>query len=206
MSTANNQGKRSLADIHREDRDAMILAAVSMTGPLVDMPPSYAGTLDLMPPAAAEGTEAEEWQGDIKIAGAKPKTLTEWTAQLRRNFMHLALLMEDDSVLVDDLETLDACRVFDADIVSVEREESSTRGLVTLKSAPSTFHPDGLEQVRTDRTDNPMGRLMAKELYALTGHRVRVWVEKVPFGSGSKQGEVRVVRHFEDLGPSTKKK
>jgi hypothetical protein len=41
-------------------------------------------------------------------------------------------------------------KVFTAVIAVVVREESSTRGLVTLRTRPKQFHPDGIEQARTD--------------------------------------------------------
>jgi hypothetical protein len=156
-----------LADLHREDRDAMVLAAIGMTGPL----------------------------------DPKGSAYPEWNARLRQNFIRVRMLMEDDSELVDDLETLDRCRTFEAVVVKVEREESTTRGLVTLKSAPSKFHKDGLETVRTDRTDNPSGKRMAYEMFNLIDHRVRVWVETVSYET--KQGEkreTRVLKFFKDLG------
>lgn len=197
--------KIALADLHREDRDAMVLAAIQMTGPLVEKAPAYNGTIDLNPPPGADGTDSEDWQGSLRIVGAKGAGYPEWAARVKRNFVRVRMLMEDDSPLVESLEVLDRCRTFDANVVSVERDEKSTRGIVTLKSAPSTFHPDGIEQVRTERTDTEDGKLMAHELYSLIGHRVRLWVEKVPFKSQTGSGEIRVVRFVQDLGENNSK-
>jgi hypothetical protein len=196
--------KIMLADLHREDRDAMVLAAIQMTGPLVEKAPVYQGELDLNPPPEVDGGESEDWQGVLKVVGST-SSHPEWSARLKRNFLRVRMMMEDNSPLVDSLDVLDRCRIFDANVVSVELEEKSTRGIVTLKSAPSTFHPDGMEQVRTERTDSEDGKLMAHELYSLIGHRVRVWVEKVTFKNGSNTGEVRIVRFVQDLGKNTGK-
>lgn len=198
-----------LADLHREDRDAMVLAAIQMTGPLVEKAPVFSGTIELTPPLADEdidpdSEDAADWEGSLRVVGTK-SSYPEWAALVKRNFLRVRMMMEDDSPLVESLEVLDRCRVFDANVVSVEKEERSTRGLVTLKSAPSSFHPDGLEQVRTERTDSADGRLMAQEMYNLIGHRVRIWIEKVTFSNGGKNGEVRIVRFVQDLGENTGK-
>lgn len=85
-------------------------------------------------------------------------------------------------------------------IESVTREESSTRGIVTLLGRPSRFHADGREQARTDRTDGADGRglAMARRLTELVGHRVLLYVYQEPIGDG--ETTVRVVTHVEDLG------
>jgi hypothetical protein len=80
--------------------------------------------------------------------------------------------------------------------------ESSTRGIVTLfTSVDAERRPDGLESVRTDRTDgDPAARALANRFRALTGHKVRVYVDVEVMGSNTSK-KVRVVKHVEDLGP-----
>ncbi|WAC50536.1 hypothetical protein [Frigoribacterium sp. SL97] len=60
--------------------------------------------------------------------------------------------------------------------------------------------PDGLEVIRTDRTDTGKdGLLMAKELTSLVGHRILV--HKVMETSAKNEKiKVRVIKHAKDLG------
>jgi hypothetical protein len=83
-------------------------------------------------------------------------------------------------------------------IESIEREESSTRGVVTIKTRPSKFHPDGLEQARTERTDNADGAKMARTLQSLVGHRVLLYVFREPISGG--EVKIRVISYVTDLG------
>lgn len=96
---------------------------------------------------------------------------------------------------------LDACKVFSGTVVDVKKEQSSTRGLVTLNTGTDR-EKDGLnageEQVRTERTDNPEGLAMAKKVRELKGRRVLVWVEVEEIKGGSSK--VRVLRHIQDIG------
>ena len=88
-------------------------------------------------------------------------------------------------------------KVFSATVTGIETEPSSTRGLVTLHTRPSEWYPDGVEQVRTERTDQADGAHMYGIVEELVGHRVMVFVEQQETGQGKA---VRVVRHVEDLG------
>jgi hypothetical protein len=117
--------------------------------------------------------------------------------QVREKSMELAALASGGSDLGHQIDRLLDAKVFYATILGVEREERSTRGLVTMKTRPSKFHPDGIEKVRTDRTDNASGLAMAKKVQSLKGHRVRVWVAMEPAGDDI---DVRVLAWIEDLG------
>jgi hypothetical protein len=94
-------------------------------------------------------------------------------------------------------------KVFTASVLDVVKEQSSTRGLVTLKTKVTDRNPDGTEKVRTERTDDPMGLAMARKLKAVIGHRVVVFVEVEPIPNHPQGHKVRVIRHFEDLGPDS---
>ena len=96
------------------------------------------------------------------------------------------------------IDAVHGSKVFTAVITEVVKEQSSTRGLVTLRARPSQFHPDGIEQARTERTDGPEGLLMARTLRGLTGHRVALWIEEQTTGNGARK--VRVIQHVKDLG------
>lgn len=184
-----------LNDLNRAERDSLLFAAVTMTGPLVENDGRFTGTLDITPPAA-EGVanpDAALFLGEFKLDHAQ--SYSSWRAELTQNFLRLRLLMQDDSEVSKALETMDRCKVFDGDIETVEAEANSTRGLVTLNTG-TKWEADGREEVRTERTDNADGKLMASTLHDLIGHRVRVWVEVVPTANGS----VRIIRHAKDLG------
>lgn len=93
-------------------------------------------------------------------------------------------------------------KVFTGTVVKVTREEAITRGIVHLRTrVHPEYAPDGIEQVRTERTDDPVGLAVAKRLRSLKGHRVLLWVEIESFQSKSGANrKFRVVRHVEDLG------
>lgn len=102
------------------------------------------------------------------------------------------------------LTSLGSCKVFTGAVLGIQREQSSTRGIVTLKTGTSDTRdglPAGCEQVRTDRTDSEgRGLRLARQVRTLIGHRVLVWVEVEEYNGG--RGKVRVLRHVEDLGRS----
>ena len=87
-------------------------------------------------------------------------------------------------------------------IAKVTREKSSTRGKVLLHTGTKK-EIDGLEPgyeiVRTDRTDDPDGLMVASEAKALLGHRVLVWVVLEPWASDTNR-KTRVLVHLMDLG------
>jgi hypothetical protein len=58
--------------------------------------------------------------------------------------------------------------------------------------------PEGLEAIRTERTDVLDGLLLAKEATSLIGHRVVVYKINEPIKGGTLK--VRVLRHMTDLG------
>jgi hypothetical protein len=90
--------------------------------------------------------------------------------------------------------------MFVAEYRGFEIEKSSTRAKVTLYS-PRGQKDDGLEQIRTDRTDSPQGARMVAALADIEpGTRLAVWKFNEPI-AGSKMGEtVRILTHFEVLG------
>lgn len=89
-------------------------------------------------------------------------------------------------------------KVFAGSVLNITREERSTRGLVTFRTAVSKFSPDGIETARTDRTDTAEGLIMANRFRGLLGHRVLVFIEMEAINDGATK--VRTIRHVEDLG------
>lgn len=121
-----------------------------------------------------------------------------YEARVSAEARRITVMTGPTSTISRAIESIEKAKVFPAVIDSVKREASSTRGIVTLKAKPSKFHEDGIETVRTERTDNPEGVAMVRALKPLIGHRVLVWVELESVNDGASK--VRVLRHVEDLG------
>lgn len=87
-------------------------------------------------------------------------------------------------------------------IVKVTREKSSTRGKLLLYTGTNQ-EVDGVdpgyEIVRTERTDDPEGLMVASEAKSLLGHRVLVWVVLEPWANNPNK-KTRVLVHLMDLG------
>lgn len=66
------------------------------------------------------------------------------------------------------------------------------------KSTDMPKLPEGLELIRTERTDVLDGHMMAKEAVGLVGHRVLVFKVNEPIKNSTNN--VRVVKHLQDLG------
>lgn len=95
-------------------------------------------------------------------------------------------------------------------IAKVTREKSSTRGKVLLHTGTRKEAKDGdkvlsegYEIVRTERTDDPEGLMVASEAKALVGHRVLLWVVLEPWANNADK-KTRVLLHLMDLGPDNR--
>ncbi|PPG15016.1 hypothetical protein [Rathayibacter rathayi] len=78
-------------------------------------------------------------------------------------------------------------------LLFVDKEITSTRGVMFLKTRPSDHHPNGKELVRTDRTDTVEGQEVAKKAQTLVGHRVAVTMRIEKAVIAGKNRTVRVV-------------
>ncbi|MEJ7648609.1 MAG: hypothetical protein WKF57_06080 [Nakamurella sp.] len=143
--------------------------------------------------------------GPIAADADPAVAVKEQRARVIEAITDLAILADDDeswankainSVVGENVKR------FSGVVVSVDKEKATTRGIVSLKTkVHPEYAPDGIEQVRTERTDDPVGLAMAKRLRSLVGHKVLLRVEMEQFvnkaGSARKS---RVVRHVQDLG------
>lgn len=120
----------------------------------------------------------------------------DYQARVKAQAIALRIMLGETSPVSKAVDQIDNCKVFSATVTKVVKEKSSTRGKITLKTRPSKWNEDGVEQARTERTDTADGMAMARRLTALKGHRVLLWVEVEEFDGG----KVRVIRHVEDLG------
>jgi len=123
-----------------------------------------------------------------------------WPQRVAESAGRIAAMLDPHSEVSRAIGHLEMAKVFPATVVDVRREASSTRALVTLRTKVSDRHPDGLETARSERTDDPLGLVMARRLASLKGHRVTLWVELQQM-QGNADRRVRIIRHVEDLGP-----
>lgn len=134
----------------------------------------------------------------VGAAGPVAGDPTSWLDRVTDLSARIAVLCSDRSRPARKVQSILASKVFTATVVGGKLETSSTRGIVNLKTKETQQHPDGLEQVRTERTDSPDGAAMWSQIKGLKGHRVALWVEVQEYNGGA--AKVRVVQHFEDLG------
>jgi hypothetical protein len=134
----------------------------------------------------------------VSAAGPVGDDLAAWNESVSDMAARITAMCSPTSSIAKIVAGVANSKVFTATVMEIKKESSSTRGLVTLKTRPSKFHEDGIEQARTERTDSPDGLAMARRLRGLVGHRVAIWVEVEEINDGANK--VRVVRHVEDLG------
>jgi hypothetical protein len=93
-----------------------------------------------------------------------------------------------------DIERLESARTFIAFLEKVEIEESSRRGLLTLRL------PSGEgESIRTEQKDTDRGRTLIERAYSLEGRWVLVYRYNER-KAGSRNQSVRMLAHLMDLG------
>ncbi|MHB8318095.1 MAG: hypothetical protein ACYDEP_02520 [Acidimicrobiales bacterium] len=134
----------------------------------------------------------------VNAVGSQGEDRDEWMVSIQEMAARVAAMCAPSSSIVKVIQGVLNSKVFTGVVLSIEKEESSTRGLITLQTRPSKFHEDGIESVRTERTDTPLGLAMARRIRRLVGHRVVLWVEVEIIRDGASK--TRVVRHIEDLG------
>lgn len=124
-----------------------------------------------------------------------------WQTAVIQNAVQIAVMAGEKSNVVAAIDQITKSKTFTGTVIEVKKEPSSTRGIITLHTGTDRVKegvPAGCEQVRTDRTDNPLGLALARKMKNLIGHKVVVWVEVEEINGGS--GKVRVLRHVESLG------
>jgi len=93
-----------------------------------------------------------------------------------------------------DIDRLESARTFVAFLEQVEIEESSRRGLVTLRLPSGETEPIRTEQVDTDR-----GRALIEQARSLQGRWVLVYRYNER-KTGQRNQSVRMLAHLMDLG------
>lgn len=124
-----------------------------------------------------------------------------WNERLAEGVLRAAAAM--NGRLAQTAQDVLDCAVFKAEYQGYTLEQTSTRLLVVLKSETTSktdAEEDGSEQIRTERTDNQMGRMMKRRLDDLPiGSMILAFklIEHME-GRGTKD-KVRVLKHFEVL-------
>lgn len=93
-----------------------------------------------------------------------------------------------------DIERLESARTFVAFLERVEIEESSRRGLVTLRLPSGESEP-----IRTEQADTDRGRALIERARSLQGRWVLVYRYNER-KSGQRNQSVRMLAHLVDLG------
>lgn len=122
------------------------------------------------------------------------------SGKVEETLVSLALMAEEESPTMRRLARILGAQRFVAEFVSVRIEESSTRAVLALQVKPTADAPDGVEQIRTDRTDHRDGARMFRLAQKLVGHRVIVF-KVLEDMDGQPNRKVRVAVHLVDLGP-----
>src|ERR1700753_2578701 len=93
-----------------------------------------------------------------------------------------------------DIERLESARTFIAFLEKVEIEESSRRGLLTLRLPPAEREP-----IRTEQKDSDRGRALIERARSLEGRWVLVYRYNER-KAGQRNQSVRMLAHLMDLG------
>ena len=137
--------------------------------------------------------------GALAAAGPMGTNEAAWKAKLGEAIPHIASMFNSGSRQWKITEQVLEAAVFVVTYVSHEVETNSTRALVQLDSGrPSKNYPDGIEPIRTHRTDTAAGKAMLARLEKLEpGQEIIVWKAMESMGDGVDANKVRVLVHME---------
>lgn len=141
----------------------------------------------------------------VAAAGPMGSNVGAWKGKVNAAIPAVAAMMHETTRQWKIAEEVLGASVFHATYVSHKLEESSTRVVVTIDTGkPTKNYPDGLEPIRTHRTDNAQGRSMAARLDQLAaGDEIMVWKALEAMGDGADANKVRVLVHFDTLPKRT---
>jgi hypothetical protein len=135
----------------------------------------------------------------LAIGAAGPaEDLHEWSKRVLRMSTVIAAMFREGARERAIVERVMNASVFRATYRGYRLEPSTTRLLVSLETQPSKDHPDGVEEMRTDRTDELAGQVMRDILDSTpVGSQVLVWKAMEQAGPDRK---VRVLVHIAPSG------
>jgi hypothetical protein len=134
----------------------------------------------------------------IAAAGQVQGTNTyAWKMKVDTLITEIGLMMQDESSQMKRaVLTLKAKVIWDVEWLGYTYEASSTRCLAHIKGKPSKWYKDGVEPLRTQRTDTEEGKRQRELLDSIpVGSRVIVWKIDEPMGSDGET--VRVIGRIE---------
>lgn len=134
--------------------------------------------------------------GAIAAAGKRESSVA-WKGRVNSLIAEVAAMFGDrSSQMRRALAVLDAA-VFTAVLVGIEFEESSKRIVVKLEHPVDKDHPDGVQAIRTERTDSQPGKMMQERLAQIgPGTTLLCWKVLEKMADGRK---VAVLYHVETL-------
>jgi len=141
----------------------------------------------------------------VAAAGPMGNNPGAWKGKINNAIPAVAAMMHETTRQWRIAEEVLGASVFHATYVSHEIEESSTRVVVQIDTGKATKnYPDGIEPIRSNRTDNAQGRHMLERLERLEpGQEMMVWKAMESMGEGADANKVRVLVHFEPLPKRT---
>ena len=133
----------------------------------------------------------------IASAGPKGNNEGQWLGKVNDAIPSIAAMMNEGSRQWHIATEVLGAAVFVATYVGHEIEESSTRALVRIDTGKATKnYPDGIEPIRTHRTDGAQGRHMKERLDRLEpGDEIVVWKALEANDDGTEK--YRVLVHFQ---------
>jgi hypothetical protein len=141
------------------------------------------------------GVDASDYSIVIAAAQAAgpcpPGGETAWGRRVHGLTVDLYLIAQQAR---QDIERLESARTFIAFLEKVEIEESSRRGLVTLRLPSGESEP-----IRTEHADTDRGRALIERARSLEGRWVLVYRYNEQ-KSGQRNQSVRMLAHLMDLG------
>lgn len=134
----------------------------------------------------------------IAAAGPRPASDYTWEQRVNAAIPSIVAMMHESSRPWKIADEVLNATVFVGTYVSHSVEESSTRCLVQIDTGrPSRNYPDGVEPIRSHRTDNPQGQAMQKRLADLrAGDEILVYKTMESSGEGADANKVRTLVHF----------
>ena len=132
------------------------------------------------------------------LAAGDPSNTKRWKRKVQEVLpVYAALAREDYGYWGKEAQGIIDAQVFVGTFKSMRLEESSKRLIVTMESPKAD---DGVEEIRTERTDTPPGWVMKERLEHLEpGTEIAAFKKVESIGQNKK---VRVLVHFEPLRSS----
>lgn len=136
----------------------------------------------------------------ITMAGEVGDDAAGYEARVKKCAQKALTLINENSPVAKALDVLEDAKKFVGTVLYVGAEPKTGRGLVVLKTSPTKLNPEGVETVRTEiAKGNAEVSEFCKELRAMTGHRVLVYVE-MQTGRDDATKKFRVLQYATDLG------